>query len=81
MLGSGIDPRRFREHGLDNFEARDVDGAIHVQEHRGVAVEFLDAEIEHGAVPAVQFDGMLTHLEYLLGGDQLGDAAQVRRCS
>jgi hypothetical protein len=59
------------KHGLDDLETRDVNGRIHMQEDSGVAEELLDAEVEHHAVAAVEFHGVLANLEDFLGGEYL----------
>src|SRR5258706_7092438 len=65
-LRSGISAGRMRKHQLHDLELRDVDGRVHVQEHRRVAEQLLDAEVEHDAVAAVQLDRVLGHLEDFL---------------
>ena len=59
-----------------DLEARDVRSGVHVQEDRAVAEQLLDAEVEHGAVAAVQLHRVLHHLHDLLGGEHLGHVAE-----
>ena len=83
-LRAGIFARRLREHVLDDLELGDVDRRVHVQEDHGVAQALLDAEIEHDAVAAVQFDRVLGDLHDLFRREQLGHVAQrlgLRRLS
>ena len=64
------------KHRLDDLETGNVGGGVHVQEDRGVAEELLDAEVEHHAVAAVKFHGVLADLEDILGGEQLDHVAE-----
>src|SRR5206468_669645 len=49
FFGPGVGPGRMRKHRLDDLEARNVNGRVHMQEDSGVAEELLDAEVEHHA--------------------------------
>src|SRR3989454_9090588 len=73
----GVGAGRVGEHELDDLEFRDVHRRVHVQEHRRVAEQLLDSEVEHDAVAAVQLDRVLRHLEYFLGSEQLHHVAQL----
>ena len=65
------------EHRLDDLEARDVYRRVHVQEHRRVAHQLLDAEVEHHAVAAMQLHRVLRDLEDLLRREHFHHVAQV----
>ena len=67
------------KHRFDDLEARNVNGRVHVQEDSGVAEELLDAEVEHHAIAAVEFHGMLANLEDFLGGEYLPCCKAGRR--
>src|SRR5438128_6032238 len=77
LLGPGIGPGRMGKHRFDDLEARNVNGRVHVQEDSGVAEELLDAEVEHHAIAAVEFHGMLANLEDFLGGEYLDHVANL----
>ena len=72
VLGAGVFAGRFGEHVLDDLELGDVDGRVHVHEDHRVTQHFFNAEIEHDAVAAVQFHGMLGDLHDFFGGEHLG---------
>ena len=62
----------FREQVLDDLELGYVDRRIHVHEDHRVAQHLFNAEVEHDAVAAMQFDRMFDHLHDFLGGKHLG---------
>src|SRR5882672_7261051 len=53
-FGPGVGARRVRKHQLYDLELRDVHRRVHVQEYDGITEEFLDSEVEHDAVAAVE---------------------------
>src|SRR5487761_335483 len=76
LLGAGVGSGGGGKQGFGDLEVRHVDGGVHVQVYGGVPEVLLDPDLQHRAVAAVQFDGVLADLEDLGGREHLDHVAQ-----